>query len=89
MRTIETILWPLEEHPEAHLGLSVYLNVEDAPELAGLTEGEHVVLVEPNELQAEGVAHLIEINGRHYWFAEIASRDAIQVIYQEPASSSA
>jgi hypothetical protein len=78
----------LEEHPEAHLGPSVCLDVEDAPELAGLTEGEHVLLIEPNELQAEGAAHLIDINGRRYWFAEIVSRDAIQVIYQGPATSS-
>lgn len=88
MRTIETTFWPLEEHPEAHLGLSVYLNVEQAPELVGLTEGEQVVLIEPNELQAQGVAHLIEINGRRCWFAEIGSRDTIQVIYKEQATFS-
>lgn len=80
-------MWPLEEHPEAHLGLCVYLNGEDAPELAGLTEGEQVLLIEPNELQAEGIAHLITINKQRYWFAEIESRDAIQVIYQEHALS--
>ena len=87
LRTIETTLWPLEEHPEAGIGLSVYLNAADAPELAGLTEGERVLLVEPNELQADGIARLIEIDGRRYWYAEIGSRDAIQVIYRESAVS--
>ena len=87
MRTIETTLWPLEEHPAAGVGLSVYLNAADAPELVGLTEGEHVRLVEPNELEVEGVARLIEIDGRRYWYAEIGSRDAIRVIYRESAVS--
>lgn len=85
MRTIETRLWPLEEHAEASIGLSVYLNVADAPELAGLTEGERVLLVEPNELEADGVARLIKIDGRRFWYAEIDSRDAIRVIYRESA----
>ena len=85
MRTIVTTLWPLEEHPEAGIGLSVYLNVADAPELAGLTEGERVLLVEPNELEADGVARLIVIDGRRYWYAEIGSRAAIRVIYRESA----
>jgi len=86
MRTIETALWPLEVHPEAGVGLSIYLNTADAPELAGLTAGERVLLIEPNELMAEGVARQIEINGRSFWYAEIGSRDAIQVIAQEAAT---
>ena len=85
MRTIETTLWPLEEHREAGVGMSVYLNTADAPELAGLTEGERVLLVEPNELEAVGLARLIEIDGRRYWYAEIGSQDAIKVIYRESA----
>ena len=63
--------------------MSVYLNVADAPELAGLNEGERVLLVEPNELEAEGVARLIEIDGRRYWYAEIGNHDAIRVINRE------
>jgi len=88
MRTIETTLWPLEEHPQAGVGLRAYLNSADASELAGLTEGERVVLVEPNELEAEGIARLIEFDGRRYWYAEIGSRDAIRVIYSESVAPS-
>ena len=84
MRTIEAALWPLEK-PAAQWGFGVFLDEEHAPELAGLTEGERVLVIEPNELQAEGVVHRIEAGGRWFWFAEIGSQDAIQVIY--PASS--
>ncbi|HEX6122704.1 MAG TPA: hypothetical protein VFY89_06070, partial [Ktedonobacterales bacterium] len=49
--------------------------------LASLAEGERILLVEPNELQAEAVARRASIHGRGVWFGEIASRDAIQVIY--------
>ena len=86
MRTIETVLWPLEK-PVAHVGLGVFLGEENAPALTDLTEGEHVLLVEPNELQAEGTARKIEMGERTFWFGEIGDPDAIQVIYPDPTMS--
>jgi hypothetical protein len=86
MRTIETALWPLER-PAANMGLGVFLGDEHAPGLAGLTEGERVLLVEPNELQAAGTVHTVQVAGRRVWFAELDDPDAIQVIYPEPTGS--
>ena len=86
MRTIETALWPLEQ-PAAGMGVGVFLGNEQAPELAGLMEGERVLLVEPNELQAEGTVHTVELSGRRVWFAELSHPDAIQTIYPSTTSS--
>lgn len=86
LRIIETEFFPTEEHPEYGLGLSVYLGPADWPPLSGLQEGEHVLLVEPNELEAEAIVRQGLVNGRPTRFGVLASRDAIRVIYQ-PSSS--
>jgi hypothetical protein len=88
MRTIETALWPLEQ-PAADTGIGVFLGDVHEPRLADLTEGEHVMLVEPNELQAEGTLRIIELDGRRVWFAEIGDQDAIHVIYPDSPESPA
>jgi hypothetical protein len=80
MHTIETSLWPLEQ-PTMEMGVGVFLGEVHAPALANLSEGERVLLVEPNELQAEGILRLLELGGRRVWFAEIGDPDAIEVIY--------
>jgi len=87
MRTIETALWPLEK-PATETGVGVFLGEERAPALADLAEGERVLLVEPNELQAEGILRLLEVDGRRVWFAEIGDPRAIQVIYPNSTVSS-
>jgi hypothetical protein len=87
MRTIETALWPLEK-PAADVGVGVFLGEAQTPGLADLIEDECVLLVEPNELRAEGTVRRIEVSGRQWWFAEIADPDAIEVIYPEPAARS-
>ena len=87
MRTVETALWPLEK-PAANVGFGVFLGEAQTPGLAGLTEGERVLLVEPNELRAEGTVRKITVDGRQWWFAEIADPDAIEVIYPESAARS-
>ena len=93
MRTLETTFFPLEDHPELGVGLGVFLGSADDPALAGLTEGERVALVEPNELEAEGVVRRVVAHGRPFWYAEISSREAIRVIdvgpMPDPASTSA
>lgn len=87
MHTIETALWPLEK-PAADMGIGVFLGEERAPALADLTEGERVLLVEPNELQAEGTLRLLDLGDRRVWFAEIGDPSAIQVIYPDSTISS-
>ncbi|HEY7094789.1 MAG TPA: hypothetical protein VH393_16520 [Ktedonobacterales bacterium] len=63
--------------------VGVYLGALQAKELADLTEGERVLLVEPNELRAEGTVHKVTVDERQWWFAEISDPDAIKVIYPE------
>jgi hypothetical protein len=86
MRTIETTLWPLEK-PVAEAGVGVFLGDVALPALADLVEGERVVLVEPNELRAEGTLRLVVLDGRRVWFAELIDPDAIEVIYPGQAVS--
>lgn len=79
MRIVETALWPLEELEP--FGKGVYIGQEQRPDLAGLIEGERVLLVEPNEVQIEGIVHKVTLNGRVLWFG--ALQGEYQVIYQE------
>ena len=83
MRTIETALWPLDQ--PTGLGTGVYIGVESEPQVANLTEGERVLLVEPNEVQIEAILHKVVLNGRAVWFGEFQGE--FQVIYQETANS--
>ena len=87
MRTIETTLWPLEK-PATDVGVGVFLGEAQTPGLAELAEGERVLLVEPNELRAEGTVRKITVDGRQWWFAEISDPDAIEVIYPESVTRS-
>jgi len=57
--------------------------------LADLREGERVLLVEPNELEAEATVRTIEVDGRRWWFGEIGDPDAIQVIYADASDPTA
>jgi hypothetical protein len=69
----------LEERPG--IGLSVPLGREDrTPELAQLREGERVLLVEPDNLCAEGTVKLVDSGGYRYWFGILASMEAIRDI---------
>lgn len=86
MRTIETALWPLEQ-PVANMGVGVFLGDVRDQTLADLKEGERVLVVEPNELQAEGTLRTMEFGGRRVWFAEIDDPDAIQVIYPDSTNA--
>jgi hypothetical protein len=72
----------LEERPG--LGLSVPLGREDrTPELARLQEGERVLLVEPDNLRAEGTVKHVDSGGYRYWFGILESMAAIQDIDPE------
>ena len=79
MRTILTELWPIEDH--APYGMGVSIGVEGEPHVANLTEGECVLLVEPNEVQIEAIPHKVTLNDRVVWFGEFQGE--FQVIYQE------
>ncbi len=83
MHTIETALWPPDQ-PEG-LGTGVYIGVEGEPHVANLTEGERVLLVEPNEVQIEAILHKVTLNDRVLWFGEFQGE--FQVIYQEATNS--
>jgi len=72
----------LEERPG--LGLSVPLGREDrTPSLAALTDGEPIVMVEPDNLMAEGIAQSLMSGGFRYWYGVLASMAAIQDIEPE------
>ena len=72
----------LEERPG--LGLSVPLGREDrTPTLAALTDGERVLLIEPDNLMAEGVAQSLMSGGYRYWYGVLESMAAIQDIDPE------
>jgi hypothetical protein len=77
MRTIETALWPPQQ-PQP-LGEGVFIGLENDPRLAGLAEGERVLLLETNEVQVEAIVHKVLLNGRQVWFGEFQGE--IQVIY--------
>jgi hypothetical protein len=65
MRTSETTLWPLEK-PAADVSVGVFLGALHTLGLADLIEGERVLLVEPNELRAEGTLRKITVDGRQW-----------------------
>ena len=55
---------------------------------ARVLQGERVLLVEANELQAEAIVRKIDVNERHWWFGDIGDPGAIQVIYRAAAANS-
>ena len=66
----------LEERPG--LGLSVPLGrVDLSPELAELTDGERVLLVEPGDLYAPAIVRPVEAAGLHFWYAVLEGRPVI------------
>ena len=76
----------LEERPG--LGLSVPLGRQDrTPDLAELREGERVLLVEPDNLCAEGAVKPVDSGGYRYWFGILASMAAIRDIDPDTLSA--
>jgi hypothetical protein len=51
--------------------------VDLSPELADLTDGERIVLVEPGELYAPAAARPVEAQGYHFWYGVLESRAVI------------
>jgi hypothetical protein len=69
------------------LGLSIPLGrVDRSPELAKLTDGEHVLLVEPGNLYAEGVAQTHVEGDDRWWYGVIESRAAIHTLAPDQAT---
>jgi hypothetical protein len=89
MRTVDGDFNRLRAKPG--LGLTVFLGTEDRhPELASLTPGERVLIVEPGEVWAEGTAQVIEEHGHRWWYGVLASRAAIHaVVPGHPAPAAA
>lgn len=63
------------------LGLSVPLGREDiSPELAELKEGDRVLLIEWDNLCAEGTVRPLDRDGYRYWFGILDNMAAIRDI---------
>jgi hypothetical protein len=78
----------LEERPG--LGLSVPLGREDrTPELKDLYVGERVLLVEPDNLCAQGKVRPVDSGGHRYWFGILDSMAAIRDIDPETLAAQA
>jgi hypothetical protein len=54
-----------------------------APDLQGLQDGQVVLILYPDELQAVGTVESELYNGMHFWYAVLPNRDAIQNIHPE------
>jgi hypothetical protein len=77
----------LEDRPG--IGLSVLLGPEDVdPDLMALCDGERILMVEPENLSAEGIAHSVESAGRRYWYGVLTSRSDIHNIHREATAKS-
>lgn len=79
MRTVQGDFSRLRMKPG--LGLTVFLGTEEHhPELASLTPGAHVLVIEPGEVYAEGIAQVVEENGVRWWYGVLESRAAIHAV---------
>lgn len=79
MRTVDGDFSRLRTKPG--LGLTVFLGTEGRhPELASLTPGERILIVEPGEVYAEGTAHVVEERGHRWWYGILESRAAIHAV---------
>jgi len=54
-----------------------------APDLQGLQEGQPVLVLYPDELQAIGTVESEQYSGVRFWYAMLSNRDAIQNIHPE------
>lgn len=73
-----------EEHPDGSVRIPLGSASERTPDLLGLHDGERVLLVMPNELQAEAYVESDSRNGRTYWYGILDSIEAIQDIAPAP-----
>ncbi len=66
------------------LGVSVLLGPDDLdPELTTLSDGQPIMLIEPENLCAPATARSIMSGGRRYWYGILRSRSDIQNIHPE------
>lgn len=79
MRTISAELWPPQEH--APYGEGLYLGVEGEQHVAGLAEGD-LVLLQDIDVQVVVRVYKVRYEGREVWFGafqeEIQDRPAAQ-----------
>lgn len=71
MRIIETQVWPEQQHPP--FGAGIYIALEGEELVAGLTEGERVILRESPDSEVDATMHLVLLSGRKVWFGELTS----------------
>jgi len=76
MREVFADFMNMSIRPELGLGLSIPLGREDThAELADLQDGEAIMLIEWDELQAPGVATFVERDGVRYWYGLVRRED--------------
>ena len=76
MREVFVDFLMLSQRPELGLGPCIPLGREDThPELAGLQDGERVLLVEWDEAQAVGIARCIERDVIRSWYGLVSRKD--------------
>lgn len=76
MREVFADFANMSARPELDLGNCIPLGREDIkPALDGLRDGEPVLLVEWGELQAPGIARLIERDGIRHWYGLVNRED--------------
>ena len=71
MRVIETQLWPEQDDPQ--YGRGIYVGLASEPFLAGVREGEEVILREPPDVEVDAVMRQVKLHGRDAWFGALTS----------------
>lgn len=79
MRTIVAELWPPQDH--APYGTGIYIGIQGEPHVAGLVDGD-VVLLQDIDVQVTVRVHKVRYEGREVWFGtfqeEIQDRPVVQ-----------
>jgi hypothetical protein len=84
MREVFSDFMVLDDRPDGTI--RVPLGAESsASDLAGLSDGEAVLLVYPGNLRAPAIVQSEAPQGERYWFGTIASWDAIEDIHGDTA----
>lgn len=85
MRELFTDFMRLERRPDGTVRIPLGSR-ELSPDLAGLSDGEHVRLVYPHELEAEATVAHERRDGYTLWYATLSSMAAIRDIHPETLS---
>jgi len=82
MRQIFNDFMRLERRPDGSIRIPLG-SEQSTPALVGLTTGDRVELIYPDNLAAEATVEHVEHNGRVLWYAILPNEDAIVDIHPE------